>query len=274
MKKILLAFDGNHFSENIFETLKEINKHQPVLAVGFFLPAVDYTELLYSFGGVPSGPIYIAEAMPGNPEIVEKNIIKFEQLCAEHGIQCAVHEDYTRPVMATIQEETRFADLLLIDGKTFYENSDKEVHHEYITNTLHKSECPVMVIPGRYSQPQSIIFTYDGSEQSVFAIKQFYYLFPFYSEIRVFLVNFSSAKTDLPQRDHIYELLQCYYKNITITKLNIHSKEEIEHWLESNNSPIFVTGSHGRSLFSEFIHHSFASTLIKNNNHFIFTAHK
>jgi hypothetical protein len=274
MKKVLLAFDGNHFSDTVFEFVKQMNSHQPVFAVGFFLPAVDYAELLYSFGGVPAGPIYITEAVPGNSKIVKENIIKFRKLCVDNGISFAVHDSDTDHVMNMIRDETRYADLLLVDGKTFYENLGDEVHQEYVVNTLHKSECPVMIIPGNFHQPQSLIFSYDGTEQSVFAIKQFYYLFPFYSGMQVFLVFFASKEKDLPKREKIYELLKCYYKDITIIQQNIHHKDEIEEWLLKNRDPIFITGAYGRSQFSQFVHHSFVSTIMKNSKLFVFIAHK
>ena len=74
MKKVLLAFDGNNFSHSIMEFAKLMHSRQPIFAIGFFLPAVDYAELLYSFGGIPSGPIYITEAVPGNAETQKENV--------------------------------------------------------------------------------------------------------------------------------------------------------------------------------------------------------
>ena len=74
MKKILLAFDGEHLSSGVFDFVKQMHMHQPVFAVGVFLPAVDYVELLYSFGGLPAGPLYINEFIPANEALVQRNI--------------------------------------------------------------------------------------------------------------------------------------------------------------------------------------------------------
>ena len=46
MKKVLLAIDGQNFSEGAFEFIRRMNEIDPVLVVGLFLPSVEFTELL------------------------------------------------------------------------------------------------------------------------------------------------------------------------------------------------------------------------------------
>lgn len=56
MRKILLAFDGSHFSEGAIEFANQLNKRNPVLLVGIFLPLIDYSALWsYSGGGKING---------------------------------------------------------------------------------------------------------------------------------------------------------------------------------------------------------------------------
>ena len=38
MKKILIAFDGTHFSDGAFEFARRVNELQPILLTGVFLP--------------------------------------------------------------------------------------------------------------------------------------------------------------------------------------------------------------------------------------------
>ena len=274
MKKILLAFDGEHFSHSIFDFVKHMNTQQPVLAVGCFLPSVDYTELLYSFGGVPSGPFYMAEAVKGNPEIVARNVDYFRNLCAQNDIACSIHQSDAKRIVTAIKLETRYADLLLIEGKTFYENLGKDTQQDYVTNVLHEAECPVIIVPENFHAPESLIFAYDGSEQSVFAIKQFHYLFPFYTDLHALLVYFASKEKQLPERQNIHELLDCYYKNTVITKMNIRNREEIAGWLQANRNIMFVCGSYGRNVLRELFHHSFASAITTQSQQLLFIAHK
>lgn len=274
MKKVLLAFDGDHLSNHLIEFLRQMHKHQPVFATGLFLPAVDYSELLYSLSENPTGPLYITDIMPESRERVKNNIRAFKKICHEYNIPWAVHENDTTHIIELIRNESRFADLLLIDGKSFYENMGQDVQHDYIKNVLHKSECPVMIIPEDVSEPQNLIFAYDGTEQSVFALKQFNHLFPNYAGRQACLVFFSGKEINLPQRENIEELLACHYENFVITSLNVHKKAEIEGWLLQNNNPVFITGSYGRSMLSEFFRPSFSSHITASNRFLVFIAHK
>ena len=41
MKKILLAFEGSHFSEGAFEFARKLNELSPVQLTGVFLPQIE-----------------------------------------------------------------------------------------------------------------------------------------------------------------------------------------------------------------------------------------
>ncbi len=273
MKKVLLAFDGEHFSPGVFEFVKQMNSHAPVLAVGVFLPAIDYVELLYSFGGVPAGPMYMNEVVAANEESVKRNISYFRNECARNGIECIVHKDAAKHIISRLANETRFADLLVLGSKTFYENIGEDAQEDYIVNVTHKAECPVVLVPEDYEAPENIIFAYDGSDHSVFAIKQFNYLFPYYTGMKALLVNFSD-RGKVPQREEIEELLVCYYKDISITQVGIHNQKETEDWMLANTSPMLVSGAFGRSLLSEFIKKSFITEIMRDHKLTVFVTHR
>ena len=42
MKKILIAFDGKHFSEGAMQMAAWINEQEPALMTGVFLSPIDY----------------------------------------------------------------------------------------------------------------------------------------------------------------------------------------------------------------------------------------
>src|SRR5689334_22047646 len=58
MKKIILAFDGVHFSEGAFEFAKRINEEEPILLTGIFLPQANYANL-WSFAKARTEPLYV-----------------------------------------------------------------------------------------------------------------------------------------------------------------------------------------------------------------------
>ncbi len=274
MKKILLAFDGQHFSTEVFEFVKQMNKHQPVMATGIFLPSIDYIELLYSFGGIPAGPMYITEAAKGDDKILQKNIARFKHLCVENNIKHNIHTDFSNHVVTQIKEETRFADLLVLSSISFYENLGEDTQEDYINNVMHKAECPVVLIPAEYKTPESIIMAYDGSEQSVFAIKQFAYLFPEFKKIQVLLVYFDKSKKEVPDRAGIEELVSLYFEHLTISKLKISPQKDLEQWIIDNGDTMLVAGAYGRSLFSETFKKSFITEVIRDHKVPVFVAHK
>ena len=77
---------------------------------------------------------------------------------------------------------------------------------------LHDIECPAVVVPENFDFPENNILAYDGSESSVFAIKQFAYLFPELASNNTILVFAKSKEVEeLPDQDYIEELAARHY---------------------------------------------------------------
>jgi nucleotide-binding universal stress UspA family protein len=274
MKKVLLAFDGQHFSKGVFEFVKQMNAHEPVMAIAIFLPSIDFVELLYSFGGVPAGPMYIPEVMQRDDKELNDNIKRFQNLCEADDIKYEVHTDFTKHIVTHIKDETRFADLLVLSSKSFYENLGEETQEDYLSNVMHKAECPVVLVPDNFRTPQNIIMAYDGSEQSVYAIKQFAYLLPEFRDTPTLLIYFETTRKEVPQRMDIENLVSLHFTHLTISRLRISPKKDLEKWIDDNGDTLLVAGAYGRSLFSEAFKRSFISEVIHYHKVPVFVAHK
>ncbi len=273
MKKVIVAFDGKHFSDGAFKFLSYLNEKQQILATGVFLPIVDYAELLYSLGGL-SGPIYYRDIEGGDTAIMQKNIDRFKALCEHNGIEYRVHPDIERNVISEIKLESRYADLLVISSELFYKNLGKGTQDDYIEDVLHNAECPVILIPEHYHFPENVILAYDGSPSSVYAIKQFAYLLPEFTDLKTLLV-FAGAETDnIPGMDYIEELTARHFNDLDIHKLGIISNKYFNTWLRDHEKSILVTGAYGRSALSEILKKSFITEAIHDNKLPIFIAHK
>ena len=111
MKKILLAFDGSHFSEGAFEFVRGLNELQRILLVGVFVPQIDYANL-WSYASAAGAPTYIPLLEDENSQAVQANIERFERLCTENNIEYSVHKDFLDFAIPELRNETRFADLL------------------------------------------------------------------------------------------------------------------------------------------------------------------
>src|SRR5689334_10823957 len=120
MKKILLAFDGNQFSNGAFSFARELNKLQPILLTAVFVPQLDLADM-WSYGtamtGVAALPI---EVQPVETEKVKKHMDHFVELCRKHQIPYRIHEPYYGPALSELRKETRFADALIIGSEGFY----------------------------------------------------------------------------------------------------------------------------------------------------------
>ncbi len=273
MKKIIVAFDGNHFSEGAFEFVRHLNDMQPVLATGIFLPGIDYAELLYSIGGL-SGPVYYKEIELNDTGILKENMTRFALLCEKNGIEYRIHPDDEKHVIDEVKLESRFADMLVLSSELFYENLGTAEQDDYIQTVLHKAECPVIVVPEHYKAPENVILCYDGSESSVYAIKQFAYLFPELTGMKTLLLFAGDENEAIPDLDYIEELAPRHFKDLRIFKLETDPGKYFNTWLEDYGSSLLVTGSYGRSSLSSLLRKSFITATIHEHKLPVFIAHR
>ena len=177
MRKILLAFDGVHFSEGSFNFAKQLNEKNKILLTGVFLPQVSYANLWTYADGVGT-PMFVPAIDDAETQLIEENIKKFENLCIRNDIEFRVRKDFTDLALPELKKESRFADLMIIGEEKFYENMGSGNPNNYLRETLHGIECSAILVPEKFDFPTLNVLTYDGTDASVFAIKQFVYLLP------------------------------------------------------------------------------------------------
>lgn len=275
MKKILLAFDGRHFSEGALEFTRDLNKKEPVFLAGVFLPQIDYSALWSYSGGGQSGALFIPLVEDEDTAAVQENIDRFENFCQEYGIQYGVHKDFFNFAVPELKKESRFADLLIISSERFYEHAGTRDPNDYLKEVLHEVECPVVVVPEKFEFPGTNILTYNGKEESVYAIKQFAYLFPEFESNETLLVYASpKAEKQLPEEANIEELVSRHFNKLTLLRLDADPKKQFASWLEEKKAAIVVCGAFGRSAFAELFHRSFATNVIRAHRFPVFIAHK
>lgn len=273
MKKILLAFDGTHFSEGAFEFARRLNELQPVLLTGIFLPQAQLANL-WSYADAVGGP-FVPLIENSESEIVQQNIDRFEKLCRGNGIDYRVHKDFYDFVIPELKKESRFADLLILSSELFYESPAAASPNDYLRETLHTVACPVLLVPEKFDFPESIILAYDGSEDAVYAIKQFAYLFPELTAKNTLLVYATEKSVeDFPEKTEMEELVSRHFSNLTLSKLTINPKKHFSTWLSEKKSAMLVSGSYGRSGLSQLFKKSFINEVIADHRLPVFIAHK
>jgi hypothetical protein len=275
MKKILLAFDGTNFSDGVFEFVRRLNAIQPVLVTGVFMPQVDYSNLWSYAAAAGGGAVFVPMLEEEDSEVVRRNVSHFEELCQSNGIAYRVHKDFFDFALPELKKETRFADVVVISGELFYKRFIESNQYEYLRDALHASECPVLVVPEHYEFPDNNILAYDGSGASVYAIKQFAYIFPELANHKTLLVYAQDEEEkSFPSEKQIIELATQHYRDLTFHKLQNSSRKYFNSWINEQKGSILVSGSFSRSTLSQLFRKSFVADIIREHMVPVFIAHK
>jgi hypothetical protein len=275
MKKILLASDCTKFSEGAFEFARRLNKTEKILLTGAFLPQINFSNL-WTFASGERGTFLMPQPQPEEREAIERNIAHFEILCRRHDIDYTVHREFFNFALPEFKTETRFADMVILSSEIFYGTYGTVESSEYLKNALHETECPVVIVPEKFAYPETNVLAYDGSASSVFAIKQFAYLFPELCDNKTWLVTVDrDDKEGLPHEENIEELVGRHFSYISLIKLELDPDQYFSTWMEIEKAkPILVAGSYGRSFFSRVFKKSFVDEIIKKHKYPIFISHR
>jgi hypothetical protein len=275
MKKILLAVAENKLPEGAFEFIKQLNEISPVLVTGIFLREVLYSlEPAVGYHDVMTVPLYSPETETMAQEEINQRIKWFESSCKKNNIEYRVHNDTDDLVTHELEKETRFADLLIASAEAFYNLTEETEPEGYFKTILHLAECPVLIVPQKFQFPDNIIFAYDGSKSSVYAIKQFaYVLSEFCNKEVVVAYEGKEDEDNMPDEILIHELAARHFNTLTFLKLD---KENLRlsSWIKERKNAMLVTGSYSRSNFSELLKRSFVSDIIREHALPVFIAHR
>ena len=273
MKKVIIPFSGSQFSRGAVSFADALHSIKPILLTGVFLPAVDYARIFF-FPTAFSAPTYIPIEEDFEEAGVESAIDQFAKYCQKNLIEYRIHKDIYDSAIPQLTKETRFADLMIIGSETFYKSGVTYGSDEYLKDALHETECPVIIVPEQFTFPSHIVLAYDGTAASVFAIKQFATLFPELCNRKTIMVFAGSEKNKIPDQVLITELAARHFSDLTITKLNADSKEDVSNWFYPHKDALIVSGSFGRSGVSELFRKSFIMDIIKEYNTPVFVAHQ
>ncbi len=272
MKKIIFACDGKSFPKGAFEFVKELQQKEPVLLTGVFLHALNFEEFIPGVVAFYTAPV--ASFLEEEKAELQKNIRSFEEICKRNGIEFRVHEESRNWNINDLAKETRFADLMLMSEELFCNDMNVAEPNFFMQQSIHKAECPVMLIPEKYMPINKIVITYDGKKESMFAIKQFCNLFPQFTNMETKIIFSKQEQSDeIPDLAYIEEYAGRHFNNIDFEKLHFKGKEFFKNWINENNYNLVVCGSYSRSGLSNSLNKSFAEDLIHEHKVPLFIAH-
>ncbi|HEX6335019.1 MAG TPA: universal stress protein [Flavisolibacter sp.] len=275
MNKILLAFDESSFSEGAFEFVRQLNEIQPVLLTAAFLRRASYADMWAYAAAAGSGAVFMPVTEDKPDDTLQQVIDRFEEACVKNGLQYRLHLDGREFSMEELKQETRFADLLVLGSEKLYQSLHEQDQYEYLRSILHSAECPVIVVPETFEFPTHNILAYDGSEASVFAIRQFAYILPQLAVNPTLLVY---AEDDFdgrfPSESQLVELVTQHFPDLTLYQLELDPRQYFHTWINDRKSPVLVAGSYSRSAFAELFRKSFVADVIREHQVPVFIAHK
>jgi hypothetical protein len=268
MKKILFACDGDHFSEGAMDFIGMLHEKEAVNVKGIFLSSAAYHQL------VSIGYVQVPESFNRTEQLMKaRSEQKFTQRCQKAGIDFQVIDVGEEWDKETFARQTRFADLLVASGELFFSNYLMDQPNYYMQEMLHASECPVIIVPEKFKPPNHIIITYDGKKESMYALRQFYYLFPQMAAIPAEIVYLNHGENELPEGDLLKHYAALHLSNFTIEQLYFDAPKYFSAWASSQKDILVITGSFGRSALSELFKKSFAQKLIHDHKMPVFIAH-
>jgi len=279
MEKILLALDPANVHRNTVDFACFIARLTHSRLTGVFLENLlaEDRPLLQGTAAGPGPAAQTHATLPtGNeaPYLVTEEIIRnFKDSCHWRSVSALTHRDRGVPI-EEIVEESRFADLLIIDAETSFSRKNEPLPARFVKDVLQGSECPVIIAPYSFDSIDDIIFAYNGSSSSVFAIKQFTHLFPQLRQKKVTVVNVrSNEETAIEDQFKMKEWLQQHYDEMEFKILAGDPSDELFGFLIERKNSIVVMGAYGRSMLSRFLKPSHARLIVKTVNLPIFIAH-
>ncbi|MBO9562659.1 MAG: universal stress protein [Niastella sp.] len=278
MEKILIALDGGSPGKDTLSFGIYLSRLTHSAITGIFLenqPEAERPVVKNLYDGTYLG-WEVDENSPewqAKMEKITRNIDQFRTYYNNHDIVTRVHRDEGMPVKELVTE-TRYADLLLLDPETSFRDEFEKLPTSFVEEMLTQAECPVIIAPASFLGIEEIVFTWDGSQSAVFAIKQFTYLFPQLKDKKAIIVQAGeAAERNYADKEKLQEWLEAHYVQINWEQLTGEVGTALFGYLLNKKKVFIVLGAYGRSQVSRFFRHSHAEKILKTITQPIFITH-
>ncbi len=278
MEKILLALDPQNMNMSTIDFACYLSRLTRSRLTGVFLEDIYYgeTPITHTTQGeayMDSTAVKDTRDSHEKKGITEENIREFKLACECREVQTLIHRDRGVPAEEII-EESRFADIIVIDAETSFAKRNESLPGRFVKDVLEESECPVIISPYSFESIDEIIFSYNGTKSSVFAIKQFTYLFPELRQKKAIIVSVRpNGDESVEEQFKMKEWLKNHYNEVEFVILKGEPSDQLFGYLIEKKNGIVVMGAYGRSMLSRFFKPSHARLIVKTVNLPIFIAH-
>lgn len=259
MKHVLFVSASQEFPQGAFNFLRIMKQNERVNARALFFKPVEYAPLS-------------AVATNRGVDLALRGL--FARQCKDHYISYTINENEQSWDKDLLIKESRFADLILISGELFYADAEGPQPNQYLREALYAAECPVLIIPETFTTVEHLFMAYDGSKESIFALKEFCHLFPQLCDLPTEIVYVNEEAGDaIPELERLRQFTCSKFNSMNFAKLHFKAAEYFASWISEKHNVLLVSGSFGRAPFSYFIKRSFAEHIIQDHQLPLFIAH-
>ncbi|MGK7397941.1 MAG: universal stress protein [Candidatus Cyclobacteriaceae bacterium M3_2C_046] len=282
MGKVLVALDGHYsFTQDLITAVSELCRNwQNNLYMGLLVKDLSYSANVSNYfekaGFVDINPYNPEELLSEEDQKKAELIANFVKTARDNSIRYEIFNDFKLTAHEVVKQTT-YADLLIVGYQIFYNSITGKPDNSLLYQVLKGSKCPVLIIPNNLRSIDNIIFTYDGKESSVFAIKSFSHLFSKATQDKItsILTVTPSLDEEIKNEKFLLELVKQHYKNVGVQLLEgTHISQEIINFADSVENPLVIMGAYGRSTVSNLILPSVAKGIIEKRSIPLFIAHR
>ncbi len=281
MSKILIALDQKtsfvkDLTWSINGLMNDVASH---LFVAFVVKDMAYTSTFSTYirENARSDYLPVSRGLLTEEDQAKTEVIaNFEKEARKAGLNYQIHNDFKITAYELVRQTT-YADLLVLSYQIFYNHLTQKPDTSILYQVLKGSRCPVLIIPDGMHSVKNIIFTYDGKESSVFAIRAFSSLFSRSAgnkEVTILTVT-PNAEEEIKNERCLLNLIKQHFKNVGLQLLSgTRISEEILNFANGVEDPLVIMGAYGRSTISNLIIPSVARRIIQHCNTPLFIAHR
>jgi hypothetical protein len=277
MNKIVAAIDGLKFSESARDYSVHLAKQTKAHLVGVFLDDFTYNSYkvyeLITERGVSTHRQRQLEGVDKAARL--KAVKKFETACKAERLNYTIHHDRSIAIQELLHESI-YADLVVVDWKETLTHFEEDIPTRFICWLLEEAQCPVLLVPQKYTPVKKVVMLYDGQPSSVYAIKNFNYVLPSLNgvTIEVLTVKGERQSLHLPDNPLMKEFMKRHFHDAAYKVVRgIPDKEIMKYLKKQDKGTMVVLGAYRRGVVSRWLKASLADTLMENLEIPLFVAH-
>lgn len=225
MRRILLATNANDIKTSAVDFGCYIANLMRSPLMGFLLEQKQKKELAERLGPVENNDYDTAL-----PAEIAANADIFSNRCLHNDARHTVRHIQGNPLQEIVNESL-YADIILTDGNTTFNGYDGWPS-QFVKELLEHAKCPVIVTPFDFDEINEVVFAYDGTDSSIFAMKQFIYLFPELTDVKTTVLQVLDQEDhDITEKKKLKEFLMMHYDAVRLrVSLNISLSRIMENF--------------------------------------------